>query len=99
MNKNESITRVYLFTFISFIVTFLFVYIFAKIAPQFYTGFDRHTSKNILSILADLLFIIMMSANIIGITLCTFHTYKAFSNKLGKKVDIASIKSREISRE
>ncbi|MDY0236347.1 MAG: hypothetical protein RBR71_09975 [Gudongella sp.] len=85
MNKNGSITTVYLFTFISFIVTFLFIYIFVKIAPQFYTGFDRHTSKNILSILADILFIIMMSANIIGISLCTIHTYKVFSNKLGRK--------------
>lgn len=85
MKKYINIITVYLFTFISFIVTLLFIYIFAKTAPQFYTGFDRYTTKNVLSILADILFILLISVNLIGIILCTFYTYKALSNKFGKK--------------
>lgn len=85
MKKHINIFRVYVLTFISFIVTILFIYLFAKTAPQFYTGFDRYTSKNILSILADILFIILLSVNLIGIVLSTFYTYKAISNRLGRK--------------
>ena len=85
MKKYINTIRVYLFTLISFIVTLLAIYLFAKTAPQFYTGFDRYTSKNILSIFADILFILLLSVNFIGIILCTFHTYKALSNKFGRK--------------
>ncbi len=86
MKRHINIFRVYVLTFISFIVTVLFIYLFAKTAPQFYTGFDRYTSKNALSILADILFIFLLSVNFIGIVLCTFYTYKAISNKLGRKI-------------
>ena len=85
MKKNINVLSVYLFTFISFIITILFVYIFAKTAPQFYTGFDKYTSKNMLSIFADILFILLLSVNFIGIVLCTSNTYKVFSNKFRRK--------------
>ncbi len=56
MKKYANIKKVYLFTLMSFVITFLFLYIFAKTAPEFYTGFDEYTSRNVLSIVADFIF-------------------------------------------
>lgn len=73
MKKYINLKRVYLFTLISFLITFLFLYIFTKTAPQFYTGFDKHTSQNTLSIIADLIFKLLLSVNFIGIVLCILY--------------------------
>ena len=85
MKKHMNIIRAYLFTIISFVVTLLAVYLLAKIAPQFYTGLNRYISENTLNIFVNILFIFLLSVNFIGVILCTFHTYKALSNKLGGK--------------
>lgn len=88
MKENSKIIKAYLFTFAIFVITLLFIYFFAKNAPQFYTGFDEYTDKNISSIIADIIFFILLSANLIGVILCTFYTYKAFFNKSGKKDEL-----------
>ena len=84
MKKYINIKRVYLFTFISLLVTFLFLYIFAETAPYFYTGFDEHTSKNTISKIADYIFKILLSVDFIGIVLCIIYPVKILFNKLGK---------------
>ena len=84
MKKHIDIKKVYLFTILSFIFTFLFLYIFGKTAPQFYTGFDEHTSPNILSKAANLIFWILLSINFIGTILCIICTVKIIVNKVNK---------------
>lgn len=84
MKKDINIKRLYLFTFISFVVTFIFIYFFAETAPQFYTGFDMHTSPNTLSKVADLIFKILLSVNFIGFILCFVYTFKILFNKFNK---------------
>lgn len=85
MKKYANIKKVYLFTLISFIITFLFLYIFGKTAPQFYTGFDEYTSRNTLSIVADFIFKFLLSVNFIGIVLCIVYPFKILINKLRRK--------------
>ena len=84
MKKLINTKNIYLFTFISFIVTILFVYVFSIIAPKFYTGWDMYTDKNIVSIFTDVAFMILLSINSIGIILCISYTFKTFLNKLSK---------------
>lgn len=52
--------KVYLLTFISFLITFLFLYIFVEKAEGFYTGWDGYGDKNIESIFADFIFIFLL---------------------------------------
>ena len=87
MKKHLNLKKVYLFTLISFVATFLFIYLFAKTAPGYYTGFDRFTSKNILSILADVLFIILLSANFIGIIASAIYSMKVLSKNASNKTN------------
>lgn len=85
MNKYSNMKKVYLFTLISFIITFLFIYIFGKTAPRFYTGFDEYTSRNTLSIVADFIFKFLFLVNFIGIVLCIVYPIKILINKLKRK--------------
>ncbi len=71
-----TIKKIYLFTLISFVSTFLFLYFFAESAPRFYTGFDRHTSPNSLSQIANLTFYLLLLINFIGIGLCILYPIK-----------------------
>ena len=82
MKKHVNIKKVYLFTFISFIATFVFLYIFTETAEQFYTGWDRYTNKNTLSMFADVIFMILILADLIGIVLCVTCPFKTLFNKL-----------------
>ena len=84
MRKHINIKKVYLFTILSFIITFLFLYFFAKTAPQFYTGFDNHTSPNTLSKVADFIFVLLLSVNFIGTILCIACTVKIIVSKIVK---------------
>lgn len=90
MKKHISIKKVYLFTFISFIATFLFLYIFTETAEQFYTGWDKYTNTNTLSMFANVIFILLLVFNFIGIILCIIYTLKNLLNKLSRKNEIKS---------
>lgn len=85
MEKHINIKKVYLFTFISFIATFLFLYIFSETAEQFYTGWDKYTNKNTLSIVADVIFMLLLSVNFIGIMLCIIYPVKRLFNRSSRK--------------
>ena len=85
MKKYINIKKVYIVTFISFIATFLFLYFFAKTAPQFYTGFDKYTSPNTSSKVADSIFKFLLSFNFVGIISCIIYTVKILFNKLNKQ--------------
>lgn len=85
MKEHINIKRVYLFTFISIVVTFLFLCFFAETAPQFYTGFDKHTSPNTLSKITDFIFKFLLSVNFIGTILCVIYPFKILFNKLAKQ--------------
>lgn len=85
MKKHINAKKVYLFTFISFILTILFLCFFAETAPRFYTGFDKNTSPNTLSQIADFIFIFLLSINFIGIILCIVYTAKILFNKISKQ--------------
>ena len=87
MKKYVNTKRVCLLTFISFIVSFLFIYVFSMIAPKFYTGWDMYTNKNILCIFIDIIFMILLSINIIGTILCIIYISKACLNKLNKIIN------------
>jgi len=76
MKKQVNIKKLYLFTFISFVATTIFLYFFAETAPQFYTGFDSFTNKNVLSIFADIIFKILLLVNFIGAVLCIIYSLK-----------------------
>ena len=84
MKKHISIKKVYLLTFISFIATFLFFYVFAETAPHWYTGWDRYTNKNTLSTFADITFMILLLVNCTGIILSIIYTCKSLFNKLSR---------------
>ncbi|OLS02953.1 hypothetical protein [Tissierella creatinophila] len=85
MKKYINIKKLYLFTFISFMATFLFLYIFTGTAEQFYTGWDGYGDKNIESIFIDVIFILLLLVNFTGIVLSVIYTFKIFFNKLVKK--------------
>lgn len=85
MKKYINIKKVYLFTFISFITTLLFLYIFTKTAEKFYTGWDNYTNTNALSMLANAIFILLLVVNLISITLSIIYTFKILLNKLSRK--------------
>lgn len=76
MKRPITIKKIYLFTLISFVITFLFLYFFAESAPRFYTGFDKHTSPNSLSQVANLIFYSLLLINFIGIVLCILYPIK-----------------------
>ncbi|MFA7533288.1 MAG: hypothetical protein WCY46_03060 [Tissierellaceae bacterium] len=84
--KDINIKKVYVFTLISFVVTILFLYIFAQTGPHWYTGWDSHTSKNSLSIFADIMFIITLLVNCVGIILSIIYTCKWLFDNFGKHV-------------
>lgn len=86
MKKHVNIKKIYLFTLISFISTFLFFCIFTKTAPYWYTGWDRYTNKNTLSIFADITFIILLLANCAGIILSIVYICRSLFNKLSKNI-------------
>lgn len=76
MKRPITIKKIYFFTLISFVITFLFLYFFAESAPRFYTGFDRHTSPDLLSQVANLIFQSLLLINFIGIVLCILYPIK-----------------------
>ncbi|MBU3193768.1 hypothetical protein [Clostridium algidicarnis] len=84
--KDINIKKVYVFTLISFVVTTLFLYLFAQTGPHWYTGWDSHTSKNTLSIFADIIFIISLLVNCVGIILSIIYTCKSLFNKFSRKL-------------
>lgn len=81
MKKNVSIKKLYLFTITSIITTFLFLYAFSETATYWYTGWDRYTNKNTLSIFADIIFMILLLVNCVGIILSMTYTGKSLLNK------------------
>ena len=85
MKKYLSIKKVYLLTFISFVATFLFLYVFAETAPSWYTGWDIYTNKNTLSALADTLFKVLLLVNFTGVILSILYTFKALFQKFSEK--------------
>lgn len=85
MKKYINIKSTYLFTFISFVATFLFLYFFAETAPQFYTGFDKYTTPNTLSKITNFIFKLLLSVNFLGVILCIIYSFKSLFNKLGKQ--------------
>ncbi len=82
--KKISIKKVYLFTIISFVATFLFFYVFAETAPHWYTGWDKYTNKNTLSTFGDITFMILLLVNCTGIILSIIYTCKSLFNKLSR---------------
>lgn len=85
MKRHMSIKNVYLLTFISFIATFLFLYIFIETAEQFYSGWDNFTNTNTLSMFANGIFILLLIADLLGIILCIICTTKNVLNKVSRK--------------
>ncbi|AFS78366.1 hypothetical protein Curi_c13560 [Gottschalkia acidurici 9a] len=82
MKKDINIKKLYLFTFLSFILILLFLYLFSQKAPYFYTGFDYHTIPNRLSKLANFTFIILILINFICVLLSIFYSIKIIFNKI-----------------
>lgn len=84
MKKHMNIKRIYLFTILSLVITALFLYFFAEIAPEFYTGFDMHTSPNTLSKVVNFIFKFLLLVNCIGVILCIVYPIKMLFNTLDK---------------
>lgn len=82
MKKYINIKNLYLLTFISFVLTFLFLYFFIHMAPHFYTGFDYPTIPNKLSNIANFVFLFLISLNSICVILSIIYSFKMlFKNK------------------
>lgn len=84
MKKYISIKKVYLITLISFLAIFLFISVFTETAPYWYTGWDRYTDKNVVSVLADIIFIVLLLVNFTGIVVSIIYTCKSIFKKLAK---------------
>ncbi len=82
--KKISIKKVYLFTIISFVYTFLFFYFLAEKAQHFYKVWDKYTNKNTLSTFGDITFMILLLVNCTGIILSIIYTCKSLFNKLSR---------------